>query len=95
MTSDWLNDNLYGSTNSITVVDKNKFFITQFFPVPLTKPEDIPVFSQVFFAGRNTKVYYCDYTSGKLECSVGADNFRMVNGICHSKDYSKMFISDW
>lgn len=94
ITSDFLNDHLMGVINSLVVVDKNKFYITKFMDAHnVDGTFEMPTISSTLFPKDRLPVYFCDYTSGKLECEVAADNFRGPNGITHNKDYTLIFVN--
>lgn len=51
-------------------------------------------FFEKFFPSRNTHVYFCDFTTGELNCRIAASDFYRANGITHNKDFSLIFVAD-
>jgi len=108
ITSDWMKKDMNGSLNSLVVVEKNKFYVTQFLVEPDHRDENellsfetkqmLAFLKAMIFGSRNTYVWYCEYNdaspSSTLDCRKAADQFIAVNGITHNIDYSKIFVSD-
>ncbi|VEU35516.1 unnamed protein product [Pseudo-nitzschia multistriata] len=105
ITSDWMNNDMHGILNSLIVVEKNKFYVTQYLPIPerhdgwlsFERNIDIERFKTLVFGKRGTYVWYCEYDdeSGSLDCRKVADQFIGANGITHNEDYSKIFVGDY
>lgn len=98
ITSDWLNKQAMGVLNSITVIEKNKFYVTQYMEKPLNidgtfNMEDTSVL-KMLFAKPSTHVFYCDFTTGELECKMVATGILVANGITRSVDKSTIFVAD-
>lgn len=98
ITSDWQNEKANGLLNSILVVDKNKFYVTRFLPEwKSVKSPNTQVDLDIYHFmknGYNTDVFFCDYTTGELKCTVATSGYRMANGITSNKDYTKVFVAD-
>jgi len=107
ITSDWMKNEMNGIFNSLIVVEKNKFFVTQY--LAMKESHDgwlsfkgkvtLERIKSLFFGKRGTFVWYCEYdnestASSSLECTKAADDFIGANGITHNSDYSKVFVVD-
>jgi len=105
ITSDWMKKEMNGILNSLVVVEKNKFYVTQYEAhaqdfsegnwLSLENAYKIHLFIQVFFKPRQTYVWYCDFDHTTLDCRKVTDGFVMANGITASTpDYSQIFVAD-
>jgi len=106
ITSEWMKKELNGALNSIVVVSKNKFYVTQYEegePLRVKSHQSlqsktrIKLLKYFLFGSLSTHVWYCEYTetTKDLDCRIVADQFLGANGITHNEDYSKIFVADW
>jgi len=107
ITSDWMKKEMNGILNALVVVEKNKFYVTQYLPIPeghdgwlsFETYIDLERFKMLVFGKKDTYVWYCEYNnastgSSSLDCKKVAGQFGGANGITHNNDYSKIFVAD-
>lgn len=102
ITSEWMKEEMNGILNSLVVVAKNKFYITQFQPTAHKSNNWLSVemqalvdFLKASLLGiKNTYVWYCEYDDDELTCLKAAGPFASANGLTHNADFSKIFVAD-
>lgn len=95
ITSDWMKTELNGILNSLVVVEKNKFYVTQYEPEAQDLSEDgwlsldnrykMHLFVNIFFKPRHTYVLYCEYgmpseSESESESAPSLDCRRVADG---------------
>ena len=111
ITSDWMKKVLNGALNSLTVVEHNKFYTTQYLPeaedlsnagwLTVEQKKLVEFLESMFLGSQKTLIWYCEYDAeekekeSRLQCRKVAENMLGANGITHNQDYSKIFVADF